>query len=154
MASTQANTCPDHMLGPACSWAASQETGSHDSQSWDRGTRGARQQEAGTWKCGVPSGMVENRGVERGPNNTWLMLQLGTYLLGPNWMRDGRSVHHQVAWVRVRNSEKQFLRHPKSNRGPAERTERHRGPPAHSHQLRGAAVPLLPPGGHYREGGS
>lgn len=82
--------------------------------------------------------MVENRGVERGPNNTWLMLQLGTYLLGPNWVRDGRSVH-QVAWVRVRNSEKQFLRHPKSNRGPAERTERHRGPPAHSHRLRGAA---------------
>lgn len=96
MACTQANTCPDHMPGPACSWAASKETGSHGSQSWDRGTRGARQQEAGTWKCGVPSGMVENRGVERGPNNTWLMLQLGTYLLGPNWVRDGRSVHHQV----------------------------------------------------------
>ena len=45
---------------------------------------------------GYPRGWLKTGGVKRGANNTWLMLQPGTYPRGPNWVRDGRSAHHQI----------------------------------------------------------
>lgn len=67
---TQANTRPDHRPVPACSWGTSEKTGGHGSQSWGRGARGAGQQKAGTWKCGV-LGMIDKRGLG-GAKDTWL----------------------------------------------------------------------------------
>ena len=103
---TQANTRPDHMPGPAGNWGTSKKTGSHGSQSWGRGTIGARQQKAGTWKCGV-LGMFENRGLG-GCQEYLVMSQSGICPEGPNWTREegGQSI---TKCPRSGNSEKQVL---------------------------------------------
>lgn len=115
------------MRGARCGWALAHTPGASKEQVFIavdlvEGTAEARQHEAGTWKSGLLEGPES-----RGGCADYTRLCQGEVLSPLN--HRGKSEHHQMPQVRVRDSEKQVSRDPQGHRC-AKRTERHRGPPS------------------------